>query len=424
MSNNKVYTVTELTALIKDVLSSSYPDVWLTGEVSNFSVPASGHMYFTLKDDNAQISVVMWHNANQKLKFAVEDGMKLLIRGSLTVFDKYGKYQIIAKTIEPSGKGELQIRFEQLKAKLEAEGLFDAARKRVIPEMPQRIGVVTSPTGAAIRDILNILKRRFSNLEILIYPVAVQGEVAAGEIAGAITGLNKYFPELDVLLVGRGGGSIEDLWAFNEEIVARAIAASDIPIISCVGHQVDFTIADFVADLRAETPSAAAEIVVKNKDEVLQRITSLFTRLKNNIEYLSANLELRVQSVTKSRVFTYPLEIIRPYQQLTDEFGIRISREVMALSELMGQKVSSLAERVKLIHVIRLTEERLNSVTGKLSALSPLGVLSRGYSIVTNQTDGKVVKSSTQVESGDGVKIRLGNGVVFGKIVGKDIEDA
>ncbi|MCK4533376.1 exodeoxyribonuclease VII large subunit, partial [bacterium] len=247
MENRKIYTVTQTNQIVKNLLEDSFPEILVEGEISNFKLHSSGHMYFSLKDETAQISAIIYRGMTFALKFVPEDGMKVIVRGKLTCFTKRGQYQIIISLMEPQGKGALQLAFEQLKEKLKKEGLFDAGKKQKVPFLPQRIGVVTSPTGAAVRDILSVIERRFANVEILIYPVHVQGDNAAGEISGAIDNLNSSFAYLDVLIVGRGGGSYEDLWAFNEEIVARAIYCSKIPIISAVGHETDYTIADFVA---------------------------------------------------------------------------------------------------------------------------------------------------------------------------------
>ena len=264
-AERRVLTVTELTRLIKAALESEVGTVWVEGEVSNLRQPSSGHLYFTVKDANAQITAVLFRGDQQRLKFKPRDGLQVRVYGEISVYERSGNYQIIVRVLEEAGKGALQAKFEELKEKLQKEGLFDPARKKAIPLLPRHVGVVTSPTGAAIHDILNVISRRFPNLHLVLAPVKVQGEGAAREIAAAIEFLNRR-GGFDVLIVGRGGGSLEDLWCFNEEIVARAIAASRIPVISAVGHEIDFTISDFVADLRAATPSAAAELVVGRKD--------------------------------------------------------------------------------------------------------------------------------------------------------------
>ncbi len=281
-SDRKILTVSRLTALIKGVLEENFEHVWVEGEISNLAMPVSGHLYFTLKDAAAQLRCVMFRASSRALRFKPKDGMGVVVRGRVSLFEPRGEYQLIVEYLEPQGIGALQLAFSQLKERLAKEGLFAEAHKKPIPRLPQRIGVVTSATGAAIHDILNVLNRRFANVEVLIYPVKVQGEGAAREIAQAVKDFNRY-GNIDVMIVGRGGGSIEDLWAFNEEVVARAIYHSRIPVISAVGHEVDFTIADFVADLRAPTPSAAAELVVKSKAELDAELDALSHRLRQAI---------------------------------------------------------------------------------------------------------------------------------------------
>ena len=282
-ADKRILTVSRLTALIRSTLEENFAQVWVEGEVSNLAAPSSGHLYFTLKDGGAQLRCVMFKGTAKNLRFRLKDGMGLILRGRITLYEQRGDYQLIAEYAEPLGVGALQLAFEQLKERLSREGLFDDSRKQPLPLLPQRIGVVTSPTGAAIHDSLTVVNRRFANVEILIVPVRVQGDGAAAEIAAAIDDLNRY-GGVDVMIVGRGGGSLEDLWAFNEEIVARAIARSRIPVISAVGHEVDVTIADFVADLRAATPSAAAELVVKSKQELEYLLKSLSHRLLREME--------------------------------------------------------------------------------------------------------------------------------------------
>jgi len=281
----KILTVSELTLNIKGHLEEGFRELWVEGEISNFRSPASGHYYFTLKDDKSQIRAVVFRFMGRSLKFEPKDGLSVICRGRITVYEPRGEYQLILDYMEPKGIGALQLAFEQLKEKLAKEGLFDPAHKKLLPLLPQKIGIVTSPTGAAIRDLLTVIGRRFSNVEILINPVKVQGEGAHQEIAKSIYELNGI-PGIDVIIITRGGGSLEDLWSFNEEIVARAIYRSSIPVISAVGHEIDFTIADFVADLRAPTPSAAGELVVRDKAELINLLETLFNRMKNIILHL------------------------------------------------------------------------------------------------------------------------------------------
>ena len=294
----KIFSVSELSQGIKNLLEREYPDVWVTGEVSNFRAAASGHLYFTLKDATAQLRAVCFRNQARYLKFKPQDGISVIARGHLSVYEARGEYQLYVEYLEPAGLGALQLAFEQLKQKLAAEGLFDTARKKPLPLLPRTIGVVTSPTGAVIRDILRILRRRFRNMNVLIYPVKVQGEGAAEEIVEGVKYFNRE-QNVDVMIVGRGGGSLEDLWAFNEEVVARAIAASGIPVISAVGHETDFTIADFVADLRAPTPSAAAELVVHRKQDFL---TELENRARRMTQIVRLQLSEARQRLTELRM--------------------------------------------------------------------------------------------------------------------------
>ncbi|RMD96216.1 MAG: exodeoxyribonuclease VII large subunit, partial [Calditrichaeota bacterium] len=296
LTEEKYYTVSELTREIKILLETRIPEVWVEGEISNFTHHSSGHMYFLLKDEHAQISCVMWRSRNNTLFFTPQDGMKIIVRGRITVYEKRGNYQLEVLQLHPAGVGELQLAFEQLKNRLRKEGLFDPAHKKPIPPYPERIGIVTSPTGAAIRDMIHILQRRFPPVEIILNPVRVQGEGAAVEIAQAIDQFNRY-GQVDVLIVGRGGGSLEDLWAFNEEIVARAIFRSQIPVISAVGHEVDFSISDFVADLRAPTPSAAAELVVRNREEILAHLQKDLQKMTNGMLELIRTHRKRLQHI-------------------------------------------------------------------------------------------------------------------------------
>ncbi len=311
----QVLTVTDLTRRVKDLLEEKFPAVWVEGEISNFRSPSSGHVYFTLKDANAQLAVVLFRGVAAKTGFALKDGLQVIAFGDVSVYERSGQYQLVARQLLPKGLGALQLAFEELKQRLAKEGLFDAARKRKIPALPQHIGLVTSPTGAAIRDFLNIIGRRFPNVHIVINPVRVQGDGAGNEIAAAIDEFNSLHAShaltLDVLIVTRGGGSLEDLWAFNEEVVARALARSNIPTISAVGHEIDFTISDFVADLRAPTPSAAAELVVKAKDEFLHHLAQYQTRLQNDLRLQLAEARQRfstLASVTCSAALPRPFD--------------------------------------------------------------------------------------------------------------------
>ena len=318
LPRRRALTVSELTDRIQGVLEVEFHDVWVEGEVSNLKIAASGHWYFSLKDERAQLRAVVWKTAARLIRFRPKDGMKVLARGELRVYPPRGEYQISIELLEPLGKGSLQQAFEELKAQLEREGLFDPARKRRLPLLPRRIGVVSSPGGAVIRDILRVLETRYANLEVLIYPARVQGAEASEEIVKGIAVLNRI-PGLDVLIVARGGGSIEDLWCFNEERVARALAASRVPTISAVGHETDFTIADFVADLRAATPSAAAEQVVQAKEELAGRVAALTDRLVSALELRLARTRHRVEAVTSHRVFEAERGRLRTLAQQIDD---------------------------------------------------------------------------------------------------------
>ena len=323
MENRLIYTVSELTAKLKTHLKLFFPNIWVEGEISNLRIPSSGHYYFTLKDSQSQIRGVMFRSQQRILPFVPEDGMRVICRGRVNVYEPRGEYQLLVETLEPKGKGALQLAFEQLKKKLQAEGFFNEERKRPIPTLPGRIAIITSPTGAALRDILKILNRRFSNLEILIVPVKVQGDEAPGEIARALTIVNMQHAA-DVIIVARGGGSLEDLWAFNTELVARAIFTSAIPVISAVGHEIDFTIADFVADLRAPTPSAAAELVVRDKQELQQMLSHYSIRLKNTLRNCLEQNRSTIGYL--SRHLIDPAKRIINYQIQCDDLHLRLGK--------------------------------------------------------------------------------------------------
>ncbi|RKY26800.1 MAG: exodeoxyribonuclease VII large subunit [Planctomycetota bacterium] len=387
----KIYTVTALTREIKRILDEAFPAVWVVGEISNARQYSSGHIYFTLKDENAQLSAVIWRGVAQRLKFKLEDGIQVLAFGRVEVYEPRGQYQLIVSRIEPKGYGALQLAFEQLKRRLAAEGLFDAARKKPLPRFPSRIGIVTSPDGAAIRDILNILGRRFPKLYILLRPVRVQGDGAAEEIAQGIRDLNKW-GNLDVIIVGRGGGSLEDLWAFNEEIVARAIAKSRIPIISAVGHEIDYTIADFAADRRAATPSEAAEKVVPVLEEVLQQLDAFERRLQLALQAKANDMRQRLERLAQSYGMRLPLDRIMQLQQRLDELQQRLN--------------------ISALHATEIFARRLNELAGRLASLDPHAVLARGYSITFRTDDGSIIRRSDQIAAGDGITTKLHKGYI------------
>src|SRR5271167_3984619 len=323
----KIYTVSDLTARIRDLLAKNFTDAMVQGEISNCRPAASGHIYFTLKDDRAQIRCVFFKSQQRGLKFRPEDGLQVTVRGSVGVYEARGEYQIYVESLEPLGRGALQLAFEQLKKKLEAEGLFDAARKKALPMLPSRIGLITSPTGAAVRDVVRILTRRFPNVHLTLYPVRVQGEGSAEEILEALLHFHRS-RSVDVILLVRGGGSIEDLWSFNEEKVVRAIAALTIPLISGVGHETDFTIADFVADVRASTPSAAAELVVQTRREFDKHICDVRETLESLMRYRLVELSRRVHELGASRGFRRPIDLLHQRRQRADELTSRLAVEL------------------------------------------------------------------------------------------------
>ena len=394
--SRKIYSVTDINNEIKVILEDSYPSVWISGEISGFKQYSSGHIYFNLKDENSQISAVMFSFYSQKLKFALKDGMQVLLYGKIKSYVSRGTYQVQVYNIEKQGLGILQEKFEKLKNKLFKEGLFDEVHKKQIPYIVNKIGIVTSKDGAALHDILSVLDRRFSNIEVLIYPVRVQGETAKNEIAKAIQYLNNNHKDLDVLLVGRGGGSLEDLWAFNEEIVARAIYNSNIPIISCVGHEVDFTIADFVADLRAPTPSVAAEIVAKNRADIEEKLSMIKDRIINNIKNLVKRYEEKINFFKTCRALARPQEIYEDKIWLVDEIREKL---ILQIKNIFSNKHQQLKLNIQ-----------------KLDLLSPLKTMSRGYCVCFNKK-GKLLKKVEQIKTDDILDIKLINGIIKSKVL-------
>jgi len=394
-SSGRIYTVQELTREIKGVLENGFPGIRVRGEISNYKRAASGHIYFTLKDEKSVIKVVLFKGYQKNMDFELEDGLKVIVHGSISVFDRRGEYQILADLIEPEGVGALQIKFEQLKKKLEQEGLFDVSRKKKIPPLPDTVGIVTSETGAAIRDILNVLRRRHSGVDVIIYPTLVQGAGAAEGIAGAIAEADRR-NETDVLIVGRGGGSIEDLWPFNEEITARAIAASAIPVISAVGHETDFTISDFTADLRAPTPSAAAELVVKSRDELLNRFRDLYRRLAVSVD--------RLLKLNEERLSRYTAEILQKRVEALIN-GRRMVLDDVARSLSIGMETTISAVR-----------NRFEKAAARLDVLSPMATLSRGYAVITRVEDGRAVRTVGDVAHGGRIRARVKDGSILGTI--------
>ncbi|MBU4149838.1 MAG: exodeoxyribonuclease VII large subunit [Candidatus Omnitrophica bacterium] len=367
-----IYKVSQLTSSIKIILEDSLSNIWVEGEISNFRNPSSGHFYFTLKDEKSELKCVSFKSDNEKINFEIKDGMHAICKGRVSVYEKQGAYQLYVSKIEPKGVGALQLAFEQLKEKLFKEGLFDEARKRPIPKLPEKIGIITSPTGAAIRDVLNVLKRRFSNVEIIINPVKVQGVGAREEISQAIEDFNKL-NNVDVIIVGRGGGSLEDLWAFNEEIVARAVYNSRIPVISAVGHEIDWMITDFVADLRAPTPSAAAELVIPEKRDLAGTLDAIEKRLK-----------------------AFPANVVKELEQRLDD----TERDLV----------------LRFRHYSELKEEGFKLVSEKLAILSPLGILGRGYSITFKLPGRKIIKNILSLRAGDLIETRLSKGNIKSRV--------
>jgi exodeoxyribonuclease VII large subunit len=410
-------SVFELTEKIKTKLETTFQEVVVVGEISNYKAHPSGHAYFSLKDSKATISAVMFRADGSRLRFKLQDGQKVIAIGKITVYPPRGNYQIIVSRMEPDGVGALQLAFEQLKKKLETEGLFAIERKRKLPLFPKCVGIVTSSSGAAIRDILQILDRRFSGLNVILYPVKVQGEGAAAEVAEAIAHFNLHFVEIDVLIVGRGGGSIEDLWAFNEEVVARAIFQSRIPIISAVGHEIDFTIADFVADLRAPTPSAAAELVIASKAEIIHRIDQWVRRLiqiRNRLEMVEMQIDdllSKLQRILDSKIrdLRLHLETLKgKLWQLSPQTRIATSRHMLESFQMRLGNISKTILEKRTWH--------LEHLRAKLHLLNPRAIMDRGYSIVRILETKKVVKKAADVRMGDKLIIELSKGKITAKV--------
>jgi len=389
----QVLSVSELTQLVKQSLESEFPQVWVQGELSNCRRHSSGHYYFTMKDEGAQISAVLWRSRAEGLAFSPADGMKVQARGALSVYPPRGNYQIDVVRLLPVGIGELQQAFENLKQRLAAEGLFDPARKRRIPSYPDRIGIITSPTGAALQDIRSVLSRRLPSLEIVLCPARVQGSGAAEEIAEAIRDANEY-GELDCIILTRGGGSLEDLWAFNEEIVARAIAASRIPIISAVGHEIDFSIADFTADLRAPTPSAAAELVVPDRSDLIDILRNYSYTMRQRLTDRIAQFREHIGHLVLSYSFNRPKDLLGRYSQKADE----LERDLASASFRQLEKA----------------QKRYHSLYQQLNALGPRNVLKRGYAMV--QRDQKTITRAAQLKGGDETEIQFYDGSVPARI--------
>jgi len=443
----RVFTVTEVTAEIRRLMESAFAEVFVEGEISNCRPWTTGHVYFTLKDRSAQLKAVMWKSAARLVRFKLEDGLQVVARGRLTVYEPKGEYQLVCDQIEPKGLGALQLALEQLKKRLQAEGLLDAARKRPLPTLPRKIGIVTSLDGAALRDIIKVLGRRYPNAHLVIAPTRVQGEGAAADIAKALGSIGRV-EGVDVVIVGRGGGSIEDLWAFNEEAVARAIAACPVPVISAVGHEVDVTLSDLVADLRAPTPSAAAEVVVAAKNDFVGHIDNLSDRLDSAIETRMQNGRHLLQRIEGRPAFAgFPSRLalrgrhvaeligdlqrsgrgaiarrMRAYQLLRDRLdALDIRRTIARVQKSLALADAKLAAGITGRY--HAADAALGALAARLDALSPLAVLGRGYAVCWDAARRAIVVDAATVETGTGVRVTLHKGELACVVTGRTIAD-
>jgi exodeoxyribonuclease VII large subunit len=433
-SERRIWTVASLVASIRRQVESTHSDLWVEGEISNCRPAPSGHIYFTLKDANAQLPVVLFRREASLLRFRPADGLAVLVRGRLSVYESRGQLQLIAETMEPRGAGSLQLAFEQLKARLLAEGLFDAARKRPLPAFPRCVGVITSPTGAVIRDIVTVVRRRHANLNLLVYPAVMQGPTSPGSVAAGIRFFNRNPQLADLILIARGGGSMEDLACFNDEALARIIAASKIPTVAAIGHETDFTIADFVADLRAPTPSAAAELITAAQHRIEDRVIALDNRLRRAIRLTLIETCQRYDRLSAAQVLRSVTHSINRRSQRIDELTIRLDRAVHRRHHQRADRVRYLAERLRrqeptlrlagshrrldrantrldraATAIIAQHRARLNAAIARLQALSPLSVLARGYALVYN-ADGTILRSASQTSTGQTIRARLAEG--------------
>jgi exodeoxyribonuclease VII large subunit len=406
---DRIYTITEITRLIKQELESAFPIIWVEGEISDLTRAHSGHVYFTLKDETSQLRAIIWRSTAQKVPFKLENGLLIICRGQINVYEPRGQYQLIVDVVEPKGKGALQLAFEQLKEKLGKEGLFNPEIKKKLPLFPKKVGVVTSPRGAAIVDIIRTLERRFAKLHILIYPVRVQGEGAAREIAEGLEYLGNH-PDVDVIIAGRGGGSMEDLWAFNEEIVARAIYACPVPVISAVGHEVDFTISDFVADIRASTPSAAAEMVVEKEQAFEEWIKNLEKRMDHHVKYLMQEQKNNVLSLIHHQAFqNFKLRLLNLSQRV-DELEALAGRSIQDMRQwiLEGKSRTVLYEE-KMAGLIQGAIQNLMGLWEKLSveldSSSPLNILKKGYTLCWKEGSQDLIRKVDEVSVKDKIAI-------------------
>jgi exodeoxyribonuclease VII large subunit len=443
LPERQVWSVSQLTARIRELLAHNFTDIWVEGEISNCREAQSGHLYFTLKDEAAQIRSVCFRQQLRLLKFRPQDGLKVTVRGSISVYDARGEYQIYVEHVEPVGLGALQLAFDQLKKRLEDEGLFAPERKKSLPLLPRRIGLITSPRGAAVRDVVRILRRRFPNVHLTLYPVRVQGEGAAADIVGAVRFFNRK-RLAEVLILARGGGSFEDLWAFNEEGVARAVAASAIPVITGIGHETDFTIADFVADVRASTPSAAAELVVQSRREFDAHIAALRVDLASRMNLRLLEWKHRVQELAAHRGFRRPLDLLRQSRQRADELVSRLTiglqarleasrrrftaaqlcivsfdfrAKITALRLRLEKRAADLGRRAE--RCLRGKRERFERLRLQLEERNPLRVLERGYAVAYDAS-GTVLRSADQVSLGDPVSVQLARGRLTAEVKKKE----
>lgn len=440
-------SVSELNEQVKGEIERRFGSVWVEGEITNFAVPRSGHWYFTLGDGSSQLKAACYKGTNYKIRFQPFDGLQVRVRGRLTLYEPRGEYQILVESLEPVGEGALKVAFEQIRAKLELEGLFDESLKRPMPAFPKKIGVVTSPTGAAFFDILHVLSRRARSVSVILIPTRVQGETSGEEISQAIRFANEFnlkasiSDRIDVLIVGRGGGSSEDLWAFNEELVARHIRASSIPIISAVGHETDFTIADFVADLRAATPSAAAEIVVQREEDIENHLERRIRDLSQLMSFKLLEAQTELQSLELSPVFSEFPAAIREMRYRIDDIQTRVQASVSDRLDRAADMVTAVSGRLSPVKLaakvstnsarLAILEQRqiaantaikvernksLNVMMTKLDALSPLSVLNRGFSITENEK-GEILRDASKTKAGDKLKIRLANGKLNAEVL-------
>jgi exodeoxyribonuclease VII large subunit len=399
MNNKPPITISQLTADLKATVEEQFPQVWVTGEVSNCTKASSGHIYLTLKDDHAQIRGVMWRSRASRLKFEIHDGLEIVVSGPVEVYAARGSYQLIIEQAQPLGIGPLELAFQQLQEKLAKEGLFSPERKRALPPFPERIVIITSPTGAAVRDFLQVMTRRWRGADIILLPVAVQGAAAAGEIATALKAVAKI-PDVDVVVMGRGGGSLEDLWAFNEEIVARAIAACPVPVVSAVGHEIDVSISDLVADQRALTPTEAGELVVPDRRAIGRMLFDSHNRIRTALRQRAEQSRLRLDAIADRRPFTRPLEMVHDRTNQLDELTDKLARGIRR--RLQSAKQST------------------ETVAASVDALSPLSVLKRGYSLTRNEQTGTVIRSASEVEPNTDVQTIFAEGRMTSRVVSVD----